>query len=79
MIVEMRRLFARAAAAGMLAVVLLVPSGPARGSRVADVLATPKASDTELSSLLKSIPFEKLLMQLSHLSSTAESSISWVC
>lgn len=46
----------------------------ARGSRVADVLATPKASDTELSSLLKSIPFEKLLMQLSHLSSqvTAE-------
>lgn len=40
----------------------------AKGSRVADALSTPKANDTELLSLLKSIPFERLLVQLSHLS-----------
>ena len=43
----------------------------ARGSRVADALATHKLNDTELLNLLKSVPFEQLQEQLSHLSSQA--------
>ena len=40
----------------------------ARGSRVADALAAHKLNDTELLNLLKSVPFEQLQEQLSHLS-----------